>query len=194
MIDKVFLDMDGVLTDFLGAAARFLNLPCDINDMTHWNAVLDYYYGTPEQFWQDLPEHFWSDYIGWMPDGIRIWNVVKEYNPIILTCPGLFSGGQGKINWLRTQLPEIYNAGNYLIGPTKSVVSRKNCVLIDDSDANIEEWKSEGGYGILVPRLWNMASYFANVDIPDYIHRSLRYLEFLDVRKIEDQKEGGTAV
>lgn len=183
MIDKVFLDMDGVLTDFTGAASRFLGLPSSNEDYTSWDAILKYYKGTTDQFWREFPECFWSDYIGWMPDGKRIWEVVKKYNPIILTSPGLYSGGQGKIDWLRVNLPEVFYDNRYLIGPGKYHVARRGAVLIDDADFNIDEWVANGGYGILVPRNWNSAIPAMSADIPGLIARALRYFEFVDVRK-----------
>lgn len=189
MIEQVFLDMDGVLTDFIGAASRFLGLSYSHEDYTDWDAIYDYYDGSVDQFWREFPEEFWSDYIGWMPDGKKILAVVEPYDPVILTCPGPYSGGQGKIDWIRNHLPHFYESGRYLLGPAKMYVSRPGTILIDDGDHNIEDWEINGGWGILVPRPWNAGRY-PRMEPVQWVQMALRYYDFFDVRKLG---QGGTA-
>tara|TARA_R110002110_G_scaffold412272_1_gene638048 strand:+ start:212 stop:913 length:702 start_codon:yes stop_codon:yes gene_type:complete len=93
----------------------------------------------------------WWSTLDWMPDGQRLWDHIKQYNPYILTSPMDGEGSvEGKKAWVKEHLklpngepPEkvILNSKKYLYA---TVGSTKN-VLIDDMTKNITLWeKAEG--------------------------------------------------
>ena len=166
MKQKIFLDVDGVLADFSGAAINLLDLDITNDDITHWNSILEYAGMSVTQFWSHFDDNFWANLVKKTPECDEIVKLLEEYRPCLLTAPP-FIGAGGKQEWIRKNLPDFFYDGRYLIGPAKEYVAHKNAILIDDSDANIEEWKEQGGTGILVPRPWNVAGRGMNMeDIP----------------------------
>jgi hypothetical protein len=138
---EIYSDMDGVITDF---DAQFMKASDGIRPSEYernmgkdgfWKLVD----GKGVGFWVGMP---------WMPDGKQYWDYIKEYNPILLSSPSRSETSRlGKRLWVRNQLP-----GTKLIlaqAKDKQNYARKNRILIDDRPSNIEEWRSQGGIGIL---------------------------------------------
>lgn len=152
---KWFLDLDGVIVDFVGGIIRYHGLQCSVNDVTDWNALYKYWSGTVAEFWELLPENFWTN-LDFTPEGKDIIDFLAEMNikPTILTSPP-WTGATGKQKWIQQNMPEYFDHDRYLIGPSKTCVARGGAVLIDDAEHNIDPWVEAGGMGILVPRPWN---------------------------------------
>lgn len=146
---KLFLDMDGVLTDFTGA--------CEIlgDNMMSW------YSSDRELFWKKIASagvEFWSD-MSWMPGGRELHGFLKSsrFCPTILSAlPGperkkaLTNARKGKIKWLRKELgPSYAETAILCYRPEKALQSGAARVLIDDNSENIYEWEEAGGIGIL---------------------------------------------
>ena len=138
---KIFSDMDGVLTDF---DTRFKNYSDGI-------APSDYekQYGK-EKFWElaDGPGvAFWVG-MPWMEDGKKYWNYIKDYDVELLSSPSRSQTSRlGKRLWVRNNIPGVEltlaqarNKQNY---------AEPNHILIDDRESNIDQWKAQGGIGIL---------------------------------------------
>ena len=138
---EIYSDMDGVITDF---DAQFMKASDGIRPSEYernmgkdgfWELVD----GKGVGFWVGMP---------WMPDGKQYWDYIKEYNPILLSSPSRSNTSRlGKRLWVRNQLP-----GTKLIlaqAKDKQNYARKNRILIDDRPSNIDEWRSQGGIGIL---------------------------------------------
>ncbi len=138
---KIFSDMDGVLTDF---DTRFKNYSDGI-------APSDYekQYGK-EKFWElaDGPGvAFWVG-MPWMEDGKKYWNYIKDYDVELLSSPSRSQTSRlGKRLWVRNNIPGVKltlaqarNKQNY---------AEPNHILIDDRESNIDQWKAQGGIGIL---------------------------------------------
>ena len=135
---RLYVDMDGVLTDFSKQAAELLGTPLDRtkkigNDGAAWAKIT----AAGEPFWADME---------WMPDGHDLWEEVKKYDPMILTSPARHEASvKGKQTWLKKNLPGV----PYIIEPEKDKYSDTDAILIDDSDKNIKTWRKKGGIGIL---------------------------------------------
>jgi len=138
---KIFSDMDGVLTDF---DTRFKNYSDGI-------APSDYekQYGK-EKFWElaDGPGvAFWVG-MPWMEDGKKYWNYIKDYDVELLSSPSRSQTSRlGKRLWVRNNIPGVKltlaqarNKQNY---------AEPNHILIDDRESNIDQWRAQGGIGIL---------------------------------------------
>ena len=170
-----FLDLDGVIVDFIAGIIDFWNLKCTHNDIKTWGGLYDYFEGTEEEFWSPLPESFWEN-LDFTPEGADIINLLAPHKPTILTAPP-WTGASGKQKWIQKNLPEYFDHGRYLIGPGKDAVAHPGAILIDDADHNIDAWVAKGGQGILVPRPWNRNR---NQNTLDWVICAVRYMEGLN--------------
>lgn len=159
-IHTVYVDMDGVLVDFIGGVLSFLGRhPSDADRLTpmKWEIWEDM--GIPEvDFWEILNSStFWSD-LEWMPDGEEIIKTLESFWPkeqiYLLTSPGkdFGMGAQGKSEWVRWNLPDYTRR----MIPTdhKHLLSKPGCLLIDDNMKHVEEWmcRGEGPHGVAITR------------------------------------------
>lgn len=150
-----FIDLDGVLVDFVEGAFERHNITIEYPDI-RWNFVKQA--GIPESdFWSALSTGFWA---GLKPTrefhGIIGAAECKFGQENIFLCsspcetPGCIVG---KALWVDTYLP-MYSR-RLILTSRKEVFSGPDRVLIDDADHNIDSWVKSGGIGILVPRPWN---------------------------------------
>lgn len=143
---KLFIDMDGVLTDWDRA---FRELGKEWTKGLSGQEFEDKY--GRDALWSLIAKEgnleFWSE-MAWMPDGKKLWNYVKKYNPTILTTPANSKlSKDGKEIWIRRELgpkvPFIFEKDKYKHADT-------NSVLVDDYKKKINDWVSLGdGIGIL---------------------------------------------
>lgn len=166
---KCFIDMDGVLADFVGAACRAHNRPWPYDDPKNLGTFeIEPAWGiTPREFWKPIDAlgmGFWeglekteeSDRI--VKLAIALYGIT---NVCVLTSPSEDPGCvPGKRAWLKKHYPEL--GKNVLFGSAKHFVSGKDRLLIDDRDKNIEDFEAYGGTGILVPRPWNRGFWWAD--------------------------------
>ena len=162
-IERIFLDMDGVLTDFVSAA---LSLHGRLDALEHWPEgerdipkVLNL---SRTQYWKLIDEQgadFWASLkpFSWFGQLVAL---VKEFAPMtILTAPSISpSSLEGKVRWMYEHFPKengrVFNS--YLIGRQKHLLAQANRVLIDDSPAHVEEFRSAGGTTIMQFKIgWN---------------------------------------
>lgn len=150
---KLYVDMDGVLVDWIKGVLN-IGMPSEIaknprvkkNQFILWNAI------------DELGATFWSN-LKWMSDGKKLWDYVKEYNPIILSAHSKRKGSkhwekrleviQGKRNWL-IKNTDTFTSKHAIITqqPDKVKYAGINKILIDDDIRNIKAWKSAGGITI----------------------------------------------
>lgn len=135
-IDKIFIDLDGVLADFDGWKD---SIP-EINDHNVWGhakKIPNFYYTL-----RPMPEAFiLMDYL----QGLRIPLAILTALPRRSTLPDAESD---KLRWVREYFGDIeFNIGPFAIDKQK--FSAPGRVLIDDSELNIPQWISRGGQGIL---------------------------------------------
>lgn len=136
----IYLDMDGVLTDFEKAFELI-----DGRKTTEIEKE-----GDPA-FWEHVKKgglQFWS-MMPWMKDGRKLWNYVKNMNVKILSSPSrsLPDSNKGKKIWVQALLkptPELILKR----AREKQKYAAKNAILIDDKKSNILQWNAAGGTGI----------------------------------------------
>lgn len=138
---KIYLDMDGVLSDFNKA---FENI--DGYDAHEYNNK----HGD-EKFWDYVKEaglKYWSE-MPWVKGSKKLWNYVKDKNVSILSAPAraIPNCPKGKKVWVKREL------GNVKLilkrAREKHEYADKNSILIDDNKDNIKNWKNADGIGIL---------------------------------------------
>lgn len=157
MNKNIFLDLDGVLCDWVRGVARLYGKSFTQEDICHWAHATELVGITDKQLWDDLADDdFWAN----LPLTKEFGFFMNLIQPVIedvciLTSPGPFGGLSGKQRWIERHLPYFWDRKQYLVGPAKDWCAGPGKLLIDDSDSNIQTWRLQGGDGILVPRRWN---------------------------------------
>jgi len=158
-MQQIFLDMDGVLCDWTGAACRLFGR--DPNKVTAtWGEQYDICPElgiTTNELWRAVDAagaDFWAD-LEPLPWAQELYTLCMSYGPVsILTSPSRHpSSHVGKLAWLERHLPQALGA--YLMGRNKAACSHPGAVLIDDTEKNIKAWEARGGFGVLFPAPWN---------------------------------------
>src|SRR5574337_562196 len=151
---KILLDMDGVIADFIGGAARIHGK--DASTVATWD-FLEEWEIAPKDFWSPLGRDFWAN----LNPTDEAFGIVKmcecavgPENVCLLSSPCLTDGCmEGKLDWIRRHFPQY--SRRYLFGPKKEFCSSADRLLIDDSDANCASFRHAGGQAFLFPRPWN---------------------------------------
>lgn len=155
-----FVDMDGVLADFVSAACRAHERPNPYQDAAHhgvWDLATIWGI-TPKEVWAPLNgEDFWID-IPKLPLADELVELLLSTfgsdNICVASSPSMSKYCvPGKREWMVRAYPAL--AKNMLFGSAKQFLAGPNRCLIDDFDGNVDKWKAFGGYGILYPQLWN---------------------------------------
>lgn len=152
----VYCDMDGVLCNF---EKQFQSLD-DSKGMTP--KQFEKQGGNIYPIIEKEGKEFWSK-MEWMPNGRKLWDNIKQYNPTILTSP-FYSDDpkndlcrKGKIDWCEKNLgiPEdrvIFAGKNEErtdVDHAKFYYAANNTILIDDMNYNINPFNAKGGIGLL---------------------------------------------
>jgi 5'(3')-deoxyribonucleotidase len=150
-----FLDMDGVLVDFAGAAQKLHGkiLPPAEVKYDFWEQM-----GlTPDEFWAPIDADFWAN-LEWTAEGQELLEALERkftpQNIIIMTSTSNKRGAtDGKLDWIEKHIPQY--SRRYLMGPTKSAAAARGKILVDDFQFNTTDFMLSGGHSVLVPRPWN---------------------------------------
>ncbi len=172
MKPTIFLDMDEVLTDFIGSACQIhsrdpeevkTNWPPELWDICQ---VL----GIPEnEFWFLINysgESFWMNLqkTPWFHSLINLVESVAEEWYIVTSPtmnPGCYSG---KVK--RIQRAFGHEFDRLIITRHKRLLAKPNIVLIDDRVSNVQHFVSSGGQGILFPACHNVLHAVSDNPIP----------------------------
>lgn len=167
MIKTVFLDMDGIITDFNKAV-------CEKFDLPYPPQVYHFFPEIRLQVNDFCDRSFWQN-LKWMNDGhdiLRaITNMFEPEKIYLLTkmMPNIESAS-GKIIWIQNNLP-LYSDRVILmtLGVPKSLLAQSDTLLIEDCDNYVDGFREAGGKALLVPRPWNRLHRQA--------HRTSQYVE-----------------
>ena len=133
--------MDGVLTDFEGRFEKYSDgmKPADYEKKFGKDKFWELVDAQGVAFWVGMP---------WMPDGEQYWDYIKDYDTQLLSSPSRSNTSRlGKRLWVRNNMPGIKLT--LAQANLKKNYAAPNHILIDDKKSNIDEWRAEGGIGIL---------------------------------------------
>lgn len=160
-IGTVLLDMDGVLTDFVGAAItahgkRPEAVLAQWPPNTHWlHEVLKVdltEFWRPlnaqgESFWRNLPSYRWTP-------AMLEWVETVPPNWAICTSPSRHpASARGKVEWLYANVRPAFR--EVALTPRKHLLANPRAVLIDDTERMVERFEAAGGHAVLFPQTWN---------------------------------------
>ena len=166
-IKTIFLDMDGVITDFIGGVCRVFNKPYPYpevtKDYTFWDAWPDVSFKDvdavcTQEFWHNLEwERDGQDIFKAVLDKIRLEDIYFVTQPM----PNIESP-TGKWMWVRDNFPGFLTHVIITQAP-KGLLAQSSALLIDDKDENVIEFRKAGGNAILVPRPYNKLRKYSDV-------------------------------
>lgn len=164
-----FLDMDGVIVDFVGGVCKAHNRKSPYLEQSSYG-VWDM-----EKLWGISVDEFWqpTEYPGFWrqleptTDAEQIVKLVTNAfglgNIAVLTAPSdsIWCVNE-KREWMKSHFPAL--AKNMIFTSAKRFLAGEDRVLVDDRDKNIDQFSQAGGQTILVPRLWNRKYEFNTLD------------------------------
>ena len=168
---EIYLDMDGVCVDFLGAAMTTQGYDAK----EYFKRWLHDYPGelfpeklmgkTPVEFFNHphlSTVEFWSKLVpfNWFED---LYSELSRVGHVIfLTAPVSAPGCvQGKHQWLINQFGNDFH--EFIFTRHKERLAHANAYLVDDMPFNIEPFMNRAGHGLLFPQIWNA---HAGIDNP----------------------------
>lgn len=160
-IKTVFLDMDGVVTDFFTPVCTKFDLP-------YPPQVYHFFPDIRKEVDEFCDTTFWQN-LEWMDDGRDILRAIMDTLGLdkIFFLTGMMPNietASGKMLWIRDNLP-IYLDRVILttLKVPKSFLARPDALLIDDYDRCIDGFREAGGNAILVPRPYNKLRKYSDV-------------------------------
>ena len=166
---KIFLDLDGVLADFLTIAELHYDEEATpgVHGFHHqlgleWPAFMNGL--ESHQFWLNLPELPFAEEIVQM-----VLGRIDETDLYFLSAPGFVANcAHQKLAWVKSFLCEIsIDIKTQLICTSyKDLFARNDRLLIDDNEENCARWEMEGGQAFLYPQRTNSLHCYTNNPIP----------------------------
>ena len=189
MIDRVLLDLDGVLANMVGGVCdRFGWIyPESLTDHSSRQAQMPYYLHEifeveRDEIWPHLGREFWANLkpLPWAFDVIKVLEKRFGENICILTHPVDTDGAiDGKRDWIKQHTPQF--RWRQQIGTAKSFCASPRHVLVDDHEKNLIEFREEGGHTFLFPSPWNRRY---KEDAGEAVEEWIRALEVLDKSRL----------
>ncbi len=149
---QLYIDMDGVLVDFLKGIETLLGHKHDENRYTKDKEYRKKFWRVIHQYNKKEGKHFWSE-LDEMDDAMELWNYVKKYDPEILTATGNMAADDAadqKRKWIKEHIGSGVKVNVTESGKDKGPeFAGENKILIDDQPKSIKPWREAGGIGIL---------------------------------------------
>lgn len=146
---NLFIDLDGVLADFVAGVRRFLPSFTDNTsgdgdkkqDRQMWKSI-GWHQKNGGQLWLELPL---------MSDAQVLWDYVKKYDPQILSAAGNASFGAEaqKHKWVAKHFGTNVVVNIVEKAVLKAEFAAPGFILIDDKLKAINPWRAAGGTGVL---------------------------------------------
>lgn len=159
-INKIYVDMDGVLCDFEGQCHKMFPESSEYETVKEWSKKIG-----GNKFWKLIRStegRFWSEMEPTTENIVDVWQRMNNecQHISILSAPDGRDEFciKGKNEWLDKHLGK----NNYLrlFEPDKHIYSSPGSLLIDDLEKNAVNWEKEGGKvirhrGVFDQDFWN---------------------------------------
>lgn len=161
---EIYIDIDGVLADFVGGAIKIHNKDESILEEFEGSYDIASVFGmTEEDFWKHINDDIDNFYSNLKPteeckEIIDAVVELKHRNDIDVEISVITSRHESlkesTTNWLYNNIPPL--RGHRLIfNENKSQFAKPNAILIDDSDEQLLPFITQGGNIIPIHRPWN---------------------------------------
>lgn len=151
----IYLDLDGVIIDFIKGVCNWFKIPHEAEKFTHWNSMPEILNISNNEFWENIKNPCFWEGLGFYSEAENFIEKLREkYKVILISSPAHGCAGYRQ-NWIEKNLPEFFKKGHYILTPAKWTCAHKNTILIDDSEKNCFSFINSGGYAFLYPQPWN---------------------------------------
>lgn len=156
MIDRILIDMDGVIADFVSPSLKAAAIPLSHDECLCW----DYFGGfmTEAEFWAAIEsvDGFW-DSLKPYEWAYELVERCRRTAPVYFcSAPARHKSCAGaKIEWLRENSFLKGKEDHFILTPHKHLLANPGTVLIDDGQHNIGAFRKAGGQAIMFPMPWN---------------------------------------
>lgn len=182
----ILLDMDGVISDWLGAACKLCDIDLDDTEIREGlkkkNGFLEDFVNE-KKLWSNIEKEgvaYWEN-LELFPWAKKLYNKLEELGDefAILSSPGKFTeiasqACDGKVLWLDKHFG---NKENYIFTYSKYLCASENSILVDDSQHKIDPFIAAGGHGFLWPNPLSLID--GDVDVDDTIEELVEYIKHL---------------
>ena len=151
-VEKIYFDMDGVLADFERGVREICGLTPPSQNAKHHKP------GEDDEMWEKIKQnlHFY-DYLELMPGAKEMFDAVYgKYGDRCEILTGIPKpkreityAAEDKIGWVRRLLSEDIKVNIVFREEKPQYCHGEGCILIDDMERNIRDWKALGGTGIV---------------------------------------------
>lgn len=143
-IKRVYVDLDGVLSDFGGLLSSYLGKHISTISKGYLWATVNKYNKEVNPFFESLPL---------MDDAMELWDfVVANFSEVnILTATGNTprDAAEQKRKWVIKHLYKYNKIVTVTKSSDKADYASDGCILIDDRTQSIDPWVEAGGVGLL---------------------------------------------
>ena len=162
-LSAIYLDMDGVLVDFVGGVLREFGCdPKGAKNVRSWDGIpaeisrqLGRTVSDGEMWGKNEGAAFWAG-LEWLPLGRELLSVCESSGlPVVFMstpCADPYSAA-GKLIWLAKHVPD--GARRYALSPCKHHMAHRGAILIDDGPHNVDRFQAHDGLAFLWPATWN---------------------------------------
>lgn len=170
---QIFCDMDGVLVDLVGgvgkalyedaptdASANYIKIQQKAREVLEGQPLLSEHLDKTHPNFKKVTRsflyrvlmdnrRFWMN-LEWLPDGKKLWDYIKKYDPVILSKPTDLQAVIGKKKWVKDNigLPKERVQIRYDKSPYAQYEGKIG-ILIDDFESNTSKFDAAGGRTVL---------------------------------------------
>lgn len=160
-MNRFFIDMDGVLSDFVGGVSKLFGIEIDLElwDPGNYEGFAEFGISRSD-LWKRInaTPGFWRG-LERISEGFELFNALPG-EKFIATSPSMEPACLSeKLEWIYEHVRPGFR--NFMIGPAKYLLAG-NGILIDDYDENCNRFRDAGGKAILFPQPWNSAYDFVD--------------------------------
>lgn len=151
---KIYVDLDGVLYDWMGSALEVFKV--DIKSAENRRILKTYHDGlemirSKQEVFEtveSLGSAYWEN-LKLFPWAKALYEHLTELGEVtILTSPGAWThAGRGKMLALKRD----FGIKNFILAKKKEVCAAPDCILIDDKRQNVSSFRNAGGWSHLWP-------------------------------------------
>lgn len=170
----LYLDVDGVLADFLGGCERLFKRRVPRTEKSNWHFYRDWGL-TDTSFWNRIHkagQKFWENLEVLESGRILVKTLERVYRRhfdiVLATAVAPFPEAlAGRMAWLRKHFPQYAGRTIFIASELKHRLAAPGRVLIDDNEDTCRQWELLGGKAIVWPAITNNNWIFIGKDGDD---------------------------